>query len=116
MSPHSNENRCNLRPKTFDVLCCLVERAGRLVTKEEILATVWPGAKISSAGLKRYIQEIRIALGDDAQAPRFVEAVPRRGYRFLPAVTGELVSSSRFLASRQHQEYVSLHYEERETN
>lgn len=42
-----------LRPKTFDVLCCLVERAGQLVTKEEILSAVWSGAKVSGAGLKR---------------------------------------------------------------
>ena len=75
-----------IRPKTFDVLRCLVERAGHLVTKEEILATVWPGATVSSAGLKRYIQEIRVALGDKAQGPRFVEAVPRRGYRFIGTV------------------------------
>src|SRR5215813_14102981 len=78
-----------IRPKTFDVLRCLVERAGQLVTKEEILATVWPSARVSSAGLKRYIQEIRAALGDSAQSPRFVEAVARRGYRFIGNVLSD---------------------------
>jgi len=78
-----------IRPKTFDVLRCLVERAGQLVIKEEILATVWPGARVSSAGLKRYIQEIRAALGDSAQSPRFVEAVARRGYRFIGNVLSD---------------------------
>jgi len=77
-----------MRPKTFDILCCLIERTGQLMTKEEILATVWPGARVSAAGLKRYIQEIRLALGDNAQSPRFIETVPRRGYRFIGAVRG----------------------------
>jgi len=84
-----------IRPKTFDVLRCLVERAGQLVTKEEILASVWPGAMVSSAGLKRYMQEIREALGDSAQSPQFVEAVPRRGYRFI----GTIVRSQAVLDS-----------------
>ena len=76
-----------LRPKTFAVLRCLVEQAGRLVTKEELLKAVWPGIRVSDGILKGYIRDLRAVLGDDSQQPRFIETVPRRGHRFIAAVT-----------------------------
>ncbi|MBI3797531.1 MAG: AAA family ATPase [Deltaproteobacteria bacterium] len=83
-----------LRPKSFAVLRYLLERPGQLVTKEELLNAVWPKTYVSDALVKDSILEIRRALGDDARAPRFVETVHRRGYRFLPAVTTPLVTSN----------------------
>ena len=76
-----------LRPKTFAVLRCLVEHAGRLVTKEELLKAVWPGTRVSEGILKGYIRDLRAMLGDDSQQPRFIETVPRRGHRFIAVVT-----------------------------
>lgn len=76
-----------LRPKTFAVLRCLVEQAGRLVTKEELLKTVWADTRVSDGILKGYIRDLRGILGDDSQQPRFIETVPRRGHRFIAAVT-----------------------------
>ena len=76
-----------LRPKTFAVLRCLVEQAGRLVTKEELLKAVWPDTRVSDGILKGYIRDLRALLGDDSQQPRFIETVPRRGHRFIAAVT-----------------------------
>jgi DNA-binding winged helix-turn-helix (wHTH) protein/tetratricopeptide (TPR) repeat protein len=72
-----------LRPKTFAVLKHLADRPRRLVTKEELLTAVWPGVVVGDAALTVCVGEIRKFLGDDAQAPRFIETVHRRGYRFI---------------------------------
>jgi DNA-binding winged helix-turn-helix (wHTH) protein len=76
-----------LRPKTFAVLHHLLQHAGRLVTKGDLLDTVWPDVAVTESVLKGCIAEIRAALGDDRESPRFVETAHRRGYRFIGAVT-----------------------------
>jgi len=76
-----------LTPKAFTVLRRLVEDGGQLVTKEELLRAGWPKTHVSDGVLKVSILEIRRALGDDPSAPRFIETVPRRGYRFIAART-----------------------------
>ena len=78
-----------LRPKTFEVLLYLVQNAQRLVTKREILDNLWAGASVSDELLRGYIRELRDAMGDDAQKPRYIETVPKRGYRFLPPANDE---------------------------
>ncbi|HEY8518401.1 MAG TPA: AAA family ATPase [Candidatus Binatia bacterium] len=75
-----------LTQKSLAVLQCLVERAGTLVTKDQLLDTVWHGIAVGDAVLKVHVGEIRKALGDDARAPRYVETLHRRGYRFLVPV------------------------------
>jgi DNA-binding winged helix-turn-helix (wHTH) protein len=75
-----------LRPKTFAVLHYLVAHAGQLVTKDALLAAVWPETAVSDGVLKDCMYELRRALGDSAQAPQFIATVPRRGYRFLAPV------------------------------
>src|SRR5262245_23484768 len=72
-----------LTPRAFAVLRLLAGRAGRLVTKEDILNAVWKGTHVQEAVLKVAVREIRHALGDSARAPRFIETVHRRGYRFV---------------------------------
>jgi DNA-binding winged helix-turn-helix (wHTH) protein len=72
-----------LPPKVFAVLRLLVAQAGQLVTKESLLQAVWPEAVVSEAVLTSCIGELRKALGDTAQAPRFIQTVHRRGYRFI---------------------------------
>lgn len=69
-----------LRPKSSAVLLYLAERPNRLVPREEILGNVWSDATVSPTVLRVCIREIRLALADDAD--RFLETVPRRGYRF----------------------------------
>jgi DNA-binding winged helix-turn-helix (wHTH) protein len=75
-----------LKPKAFAVLQCLVEHAGRLVTKEVLLQSVWPDSAVSDAVLKVCISEIRKAMDDTAEASRFIVTVHRRGYRFVAPV------------------------------
>jgi DNA-binding winged helix-turn-helix (wHTH) protein len=77
----------SLKPKTFAVLHQLVAHAGRLVTKEELFATVWPDTAIGDAVLKVCMGEVRKALGDTAKTPQYIATVHRRGYRFIAPVT-----------------------------
>jgi hypothetical protein len=73
-----------LKPKAFAVLQCLVEHAGRLVTKEVLLQSVWPDSAVSDAVLKVCISEIRKAMDDTAEASRFIVTVHRRGIDSSP--------------------------------
>jgi pimeloyl-ACP methyl ester carboxylesterase/DNA-binding winged helix-turn-helix (wHTH) protein len=76
-----------LAPKAFALLQCLANQAGRLVSKPDLLAAVWPGVFVGDAVLKSTIRELRKALGDDSSEPRFIETLHRRGYRFMAPVT-----------------------------
>src|SRR5919199_5445162 len=76
-----------LTPKAFDVLHYLVRHADHLVSKDTLLDAVWPETAVSDAVIRIAIGELRRALGDTAQAARFIATVHRRGYRFLAPVT-----------------------------
>ena len=76
-----------LTTKALRVLGELVAHAGQLVTKDALFAAVWPGAAVSEGVLSNCIGELRKALGDSAQAPRCIQTVHRRGYRFLAPMT-----------------------------
>jgi DNA-binding winged helix-turn-helix (wHTH) protein len=80
-----DEERLLLRPKAYGVLRYLIERAGRLVTQDELLDAVWPDTHIQPEGLKSQILHIRRVLDDHPKRPRFIETMPRRGYRFIGA-------------------------------
>ena len=69
------------------MLLFLIERRDRLVLKEELLEGVWRDTFVTPNALTRVIAQLRKALGDDAQEARVIETVPRKGYRFLPAVS-----------------------------
>lgn len=75
-----------LPPRLWAVLRHLVERPGHLVGKDELLDAVWGHRHVSESVLKSTMNSLRGKLGDDAAAPRYIETVPRRGYRFIAAV------------------------------
>jgi len=75
-----------LRRKPFAVLRYLAEHPERLVTQDELRQAVWPDIHVSEAILRVHIREIRAALEDNADAPRLIATIPRRGYRFLAPV------------------------------
>lgn len=75
-------------PKSLDLLRLLAERAGHVISKEEIFRAVWPDVTVSDAALASCIQELRRALRDDARRPKFIETVHRRGYRFVARARG----------------------------
>ena len=72
-----------LRPKTFAVLKCLAARPGELVTKRDLLDAVWADVAVTEDVVRISVRELRAALGDQRAVPRFIETVPRRGYRFI---------------------------------
>jgi TolB-like protein/DNA-binding winged helix-turn-helix (wHTH) protein/Flp pilus assembly protein TadD len=84
-----NGDRVPIAPKGFDVLAYLVEHAGRVVAQDEILEALWPETHVNPEVLRKYILEIRKALGDRPENPEFIETVPKRGYQFIAAVTDE---------------------------
>jgi DNA-binding winged helix-turn-helix (wHTH) protein/tetratricopeptide (TPR) repeat protein len=75
-----------VEPRTIDVLAFLARHPGRVLTKEEILEAVWERSFVSEATLSHAVAELRRALGDDARRPRFIETIPKRGYRLIAAV------------------------------
>src|SRR4051812_27741530 len=85
-----------LRPKSFAVLRYLVGHPGRLVTREELQNAIWPGIYVSEGLLRSYIRELREILADDANAPRFIETIPRRGLRSIAPLTTPPVASSQY--------------------
>src|SRR6187401_1540236 len=95
-----------LRAKVFDTLVLLVQRAGRLVTREMLITAVWPDAIVEEGNLSHNVSALRKALGDDGEL--FVATIPRSGYRFVhpledalepaPADAGALARARRFLA------------------
>src|SRR5688572_6966895 len=84
-------NEIALRPKTFAVLRHLVEHSGQLVSKEELLAAVWPNLIVTDDTLAQSISELRRAFAESGKAGsgrEFITTVPRRGYRFeVPRAT-----------------------------
>lgn len=71
----------------LDALVLLVRENGRLVTKDRFLDEVWRGVPVTDEALTQCIRTLRRVLGDDASRPRFIETVPKHGYRFVAAVT-----------------------------
>jgi TolB-like protein/Tfp pilus assembly protein PilF len=77
--------RVRLQEQPFEILCLMLERPGDVVTRDELRQRLWPEGTFVDFehSLNAAIKRLRSALGDDADRPRFVETVPRRGYRFI---------------------------------
>ncbi len=82
--------KIKLHDQPFRVLVMLVERPGQVITREELCQTLWPADTFvdSDLGLNSAVMKLRAALGDSAENPRFVETLPRRGYRLIVPVEG----------------------------
>jgi Tol biopolymer transport system component/DNA-binding winged helix-turn-helix (wHTH) protein len=76
----------NLEPKVMQVLVLLAQHQGEVVTKEILLHAVWPDTFVGDEALSRAISELRRALGDDSKAPRFIQTIPKAGYRLIATV------------------------------
>jgi DNA-binding winged helix-turn-helix (wHTH) protein/TolB-like protein/Tfp pilus assembly protein PilF len=75
-----------IAPKVFDMLCVLVENAGHLIEKDELMQKLWQDRFVEESNLTFSIKMLRKALGDDASKPTYIETVPKRGYRFIAEV------------------------------
>ncbi|MBS1812997.1 MAG: PD40 domain-containing protein, partial [Acidobacteria bacterium] len=76
----------SLTPKAFDLLLVLVAQPGHLLAKEELMQAIWPDAIVEETNLAWNISHLRKALGDGENGERYIETVPRRGYRFVNQV------------------------------
>lgn len=88
----SNDGKkAQLREQPFQLLLALLEKPGELVAREELVRRLWPEGTFVDfdRGLNKAILSLREALGDSAENPRFVETLPRKGYRFIASVTSD---------------------------
>jgi TolB-like protein len=85
------DREVELRPKSFEVLRYLVENAGRLVPKDELIRAVWPNVVVTDESLTRCVSDVRLALEDDDQ--RIIKTVTRRGYLFTAPILQEVTSA-----------------------
>src|SRR5215212_5839227 len=96
--------RIRLQDQPFEILVMMLDRPGELVTREELRQRLWPAGTFVDFehSLNAAVKRLRAALGDDADHPRFVETLHRRGYRFIAAVeapaNGTRVHTSRAAA------------------
>jgi DNA-binding winged helix-turn-helix (wHTH) protein len=85
---HKAGRRVRLQEQPFRVLATLLERPGNLVTREQLQARLWPADTYVGfdEGRNTAIRKLRVVFGDSAENPRFIETIPRRGYRFVAPV------------------------------
>ena len=102
-----------LAPKLVETLLTLVQNSGRIIEKEELMMRLWPDTFVEESNLTYTIVQLRKTLGDNARHPRYIETIPRRGYRFIEDVienkpaTSETFSAD-VVEEQQHREQPSV--------
>ena len=91
-----------LPPRVLGVLEVLMDRPGQVVARQDLLDGVWKDAFVTDTSLAEAVSFLRQALGDDPQAPRYIQTVHRRGYRFLPPLIEELAPQTVTPAEPSH--------------
>jgi DNA-binding winged helix-turn-helix (wHTH) protein/tetratricopeptide (TPR) repeat protein len=94
-------DRIVLRPKTFALLLYFAERPGQLLTKNELMNTLWQDIHVGEEALKHCVAEIRKALNDSAASPQYIETLHRRGYRFIGKTGAPTAAAGRQEALRR---------------
>lgn len=95
----TNGNEIHVEPKVMEVLVCLAGQAGEVVPKEKLLQTVWADTFVTEHVLKVTVSELRKALGDDAKHPRFIQTIPKQGYRLIAEVAPAYKESAEQIAA-----------------
>jgi DNA-binding winged helix-turn-helix (wHTH) protein/TolB-like protein/Tfp pilus assembly protein PilF len=97
-----NGRRIRLQDQPFQVLDELLAHPGELVTREQLIARLWPKVVVDfDTGLNSAVRKLRIALGDVAETPRYIETVPRRGYRFIGTIDPPIMESASTVPAAQ---------------
>ena len=87
----AGKHRVRLTGQAVDLLCLLLERPGDVITREEIQRRLWPDTNVAfEHSLDVVLSRLRAALGDKSASARYIETVPRKGYRFIERVTARL--------------------------
>lgn len=94
-----NGEVCEVSNRYFDALVLLVSEAGSLVSKDRFMDDVWRGVPVTDEALTQCIRALRRELGDDATRPRFIETVPKHGYRFVAPVEADSLDSNIAIAT-----------------
>src|SRR5262245_23402892 len=95
-----NGSRVHLGARALDVLIALIERAGQIVSKEELASIVWPNTFLEESNLRVHIAALRKALGDGQSNTRLIVSVPRRGYAFVAEVNRTTADESTLSSKR----------------
>ncbi|MEO1034931.1 MAG: winged helix-turn-helix domain-containing protein [Pseudomonadota bacterium] len=88
------DTRQHLEPRIMEVLICLASRAGEVVERDELLHRVWGERAVTDEPLTRCIAELRRALGDTRKNPKFIQTIPKRGYRLVAPVSAPTTSAN----------------------
>lgn len=83
---HKTDQLRKITPRAFEVLVYLIDHRGAIVEKQELFEQVWKDTFVTDNALTRIVKEIRQVIGDDADAPRYIETIPKHGYRFIAEV------------------------------
>ena len=84
---HCDGTLLNLTPRVFSALLLFVENPRELLTKDALLLALWPGLVVEENNLSQVVSTLRRELGDDTRGSRYIQTVPRQGFRFVAAVT-----------------------------
>ncbi len=101
-----------LPPKIFDILVVLVENSGQLLDKEELMRRVWPDTFVEENNLTVNMSALRKALGESANGLKYIETVPRRGYRFVADVCELMDIEASLLLTKQTVSSITIEEEE----
>lgn len=101
-----------LTPKAFDTLLILVQQSGHLIEKDDLMQQVWPDTTVEEANLARNVWALRRVLGDDHGKHRYIETVPKRGYRFIAPVKEFPSQSIELLVQRRLRAHIVTTEEE----
>src|SRR5262245_43562870 len=101
-----------LAPKVFDTLVALVQHSGHLLTKDELMQKVWPDSFVEEVNLTVNISALRKALGDDQNGQRYIDTVPKKGYRFVAPVRELANNGAELVVEERHTERIGAEEEE----
>jgi len=106
----ADDRPVDLNGRYFDALALLIRERGKLVTKDRFLSEVWQGVPVTDEALTQCIKTLRRQLGDDASRPRFIETVPKHGYRFIAPVEAldGPTAAPRALGKGQWRDFIAL--------
>jgi DNA-binding winged helix-turn-helix (wHTH) protein/tetratricopeptide (TPR) repeat protein len=102
----------SLTPKVFDTLLVLIENSGHLVEKDELMKRLWPDTFVEEVTLARNISDLRKALGEASNGQKYIDTVPKRGYRFVGRVSEVCDESSELIVEKSTRSHLVIEEEE----
>jgi Tol biopolymer transport system component/DNA-binding winged helix-turn-helix (wHTH) protein len=106
----------SLTPKVFDTLLVLIENSGHLVEKDELMTRLWPDTFVEEGTLARNVSDLRKALGEAANGQKYIDTVPKRGYRFVAGVSEVCEESVELIVEKATRSRLVIEEEETITN